>query len=87
MGEKSQHYNSLVGRFHIAKEGIKEKWGSLKEKGKNINEKEPTGSSNEGVKKKANEFKEGMITKINHGDKEYNHLYRYGNYGFVLIQN
>ena len=36
MGEKSQHYNSLVGRFHIAKEGIKEKWGSLKEKGKNI---------------------------------------------------
>ena len=86
MGEKSQHYNSLVGRFHIAKEGIKEKWGSLKETGKNINEKEPTGSSNEGVKKKANEFNEGMITKINHGDKEYNHLYRYAKYGFVLIK-
>ena len=87
MGEKSQQYNSLVGRFHIAKEGIKEKWSSLKEKGKNINEKEPNGGNNEGVKKKANEFKEGMSSKINHGDKEYNHLYRYGKYGFVLIQN
>ena len=76
MGEKSQHYNGLVGRFHIAKEGIKEKWGGVKEKCGNLNEKEVTGSSNGGVKKKAHEFKEEVITKINHGDKEYNHLYR-----------
>ena len=77
MGEKSQQYNSLVGRFHIAREGVKEKWGSWKEKCKNVNKKDVNGSSNTGVKKKANEFKEEVITKINHGDKEYNHLYRY----------
>ena len=76
MGEKSQKYNSLVGRFHIAKEGLKEKWGTAKEKCENLSEKEGTGSANGGVKKKANEFKEEVITKINHGDKEYNHLYR-----------
>ena len=76
MGEKSQQYNSLVGRFHIAREGVKERWGSLKEKCKNVNEKDVNGSSSSGVKKKASEFKEEVITKINHGDKEYNHLYR-----------
>ena len=76
MGEKSQQYNSLVGKFHIAKEGVKESWGTVKEKCGNLNEKEVNGSSNGGVKKKANEFKEEVITKMNHGDKEYNHLYR-----------
>ena len=78
MGEKSQHYNKLVGGFHIAKEGIKEKWGTLKEKCQNVNEPDVSGSSNSGsgVKQKANEFKEEVITKINHGDKEYNHIYR-----------
>jgi hypothetical protein len=80
MGEKSQQYNSLVGRFHIAREGVKEKWGSLKEKCKNVNKKDVNGSSSNEFEQKASEFKEEMITKMNHGDKEYNHLYRYENY-------
>ena len=76
MGEKSQHYNNVTGRFHITKQNIKERWATLKEKCKNVNQKEVKGSNSPGVKQKANEFKEEMITKINHGDKEYNHIYR-----------
>ena len=71
-----KQYDSNVGRFHIAKETIKEKWGHLKEHCGNLNEKELSGGENGAVKNRANELKEKVITRINHGDKEYNHLYR-----------
>ena len=59
MGEK---YGSLVGRFHLAKEGLREKWAEVKESG--------------GLNAKANEIKEDVIKKMNRGAEEYDHLYR-----------
>jgi hypothetical protein len=59
MGKK---YESLVGRFHLAKEGVKETWADMKENG--------------GLPAKANEIKEDVIKKMNHGDDQYDHLYR-----------
>lgn len=61
MGEKREQYNDMVGKFHLAKEGVKEKWTSFKD-----------GQ----VETKANEFKEDVIRKINKGDEAYDHLYR-----------
>ena len=43
MGEKREQYNDMVGKLHLAKEGVKEKWTSFKD-----------GQ----VETKANEFKE-----------------------------
>ena len=77
MGEKMQQYSSLIGRFHIAKETVKEKWGNAKESCGNVNEKDVANGGGGGMKTAANVFKEDVINKINHGDKEYNHLYRY----------
>lgn len=63
MGEK---YTSLVGRLHLAKEAVKEKWSATKEEG---------GISHT-LGQKADEVKEKVIRRINHGDGEYDHLYR-----------
>jgi hypothetical protein len=61
MGEK---YGSLVGRFHLAKESLKEKWSNVKETG--------------GFHAKANEMREDAIKKMNsRRDEQYDHLYRY----------
>ena len=69
MGEK---YGSLVGRFHLAKEGLKEKWTEVKETG--------------GLHAKANEFKEDVIKKMNHGDDQYDHLYRLASFKLFYIR-
>lgn len=58
---KGKQYDDAVGKFHLAKEGIKEKWSNFKE-----------GQAGE----RANEFKEDVIKKINKGDEAYDHLYR-----------
>ena len=63
MGEKREQYNDMVGKFHLAKEGVKEKLKDLKD--------------GEGRATRANEFKEDVIRKINKGDEAYDHLYRY----------
>ena len=59
----AEKYGSLVGRFHLAKESLKERWTNVKETG--------------GIHAKANEMREDVIKKMNHGDEEYEHLYRY----------
>ncbi len=63
MGEK---YAGLVGHFHLWKEGVKEKWHSVKEEG----------GMAHGIKQKTDDLKEEVIRKINHGDEEYDHLFR-----------
>ena len=60
-------YAGLVGRFHLWKESAKERWRNLKGEG----ELEET------LKKRADGIKEDVIKKINHGDEEYDHLFRY----------
>ena len=62
----SEKYAGLIGRFHLWKEGLKEKWGSVKE----------AGGLEDSLKAKTSELKEEIITKMNHGDEEYDHLYR-----------
>jgi hypothetical protein len=57
-----EKYGSLVGRFHLAKESFKDRWSNIKETG--------------GINAKANEIKEDVIKKMNHGDEQYEHLYR-----------
>ena len=64
MGEK---YTNLIGRFHLAKEAIKEKWSSTKEEG----------GITHTLEQRADEVKEGVIRRINHGESSYDHLYRY----------
>ena len=64
MGEKREQYDNLVGKFHLAKESVKEKWSNYKDAGDGA------------FKDKANEIKEDVISKINRGDIEYDHLYR-----------
>jgi len=65
MGEK---YTNLVGRAHIVKESIREKWASTKEEG----------GITHTIGTRVDQVKEGVIEKINHGhDKSiYDHLYR-----------
>jgi len=62
MGDK---YTNLIGRFHLAKEAAKEKWSSTKEEG---------GIAHT-IGQRADEAKEKVIRKINHGE-DYDHLYR-----------
>lgn len=63
MGER---YSDLVGRFHLYKEAIKDKWNTVKEDG---------GLKNS-LQKRTEELKDVTIQKINRGDEEYDHLYR-----------
>ena len=63
MGEK---YSATVGRFHLAKEQIREKWASTKEEG---------GVAHTFVAQ-ADEAKEKVIKIMNHGEGNYDHLYR-----------
>ena len=63
MGDK---YTNLIGRFHLAKQTIKEKWSSTKEEG----------GIPHTLGQKADEVKEKVIRKINHGEDSYDHLYR-----------
>lgn len=63
MGEK---YSNLVGRFHLAKEAIREKWASTKEEG----------GFTHRVGTKVDQVREDVIRQINHGDQTYDHLYR-----------
>ena len=63
MGEK---YSDLVGRFHLAKEAVREKWASTKEEG----------GITHTISSKVDEVKEGVIKTINHGDPSYDHVYR-----------
>ena len=63
MGER---YKGLIGGVHLWKEDIKEKWSGMKEEG----------GVAESFVKKSGEIKEKVITKINHGDEQYDHLYR-----------
>ena len=63
MGDK---YTSLIGRFHLAKEAAKDKWSSTKEEG---------GIAHD-IGKKADDVREKVICKINHGENNYEHLYR-----------
>ncbi len=63
MGEK---YAGLVGRFHLWKEGAKDRWHSVKEEG----------GVGDNIKKRTDEIKEDVIRRINHGDEEYDHLFR-----------
>ena len=58
----SEKYTGLIGRWHLWKEAAKEKWAGVKEVG--------------GIKEKTNDLKEEVIRKINHGDDQYDHLYR-----------
>lgn len=64
MGEK---YTNLVGRFHLAKEAIREKWTSAKDEG----------GITHTIGAKVDQAKEGVIRHINHGDESYDHLYRF----------
>ena len=65
MGEK---YTNLVGRAHIVKESIREKWASTKEEG----------GITHTIGTRVDQVKEGVIEKINHGHDQsiYDHLYR-----------
>ena len=63
MGEK---YANLVGRVHLVKESIREKWASTKEEG----------GITHTIGTKVDQVKEDVIGKINHGDQTYDHLYR-----------
>jgi hypothetical protein len=63
MGDK---YTGRVGRLHLAKEAVKEKWSSAKEEG----------GIDHTFREKANQVKEDVIRQINHGEGEYDHLYR-----------
>ena len=62
----SEKYSSLVGRLHLWKEGLKNWWGSVKDEG----------GIKESVVNKKDQIKNDLINKINHGDQEYDHLYR-----------
>ena len=64
MGEK---YANLVGRVHLVKESIREKWASTKEEG----------GITHTIGTKVDQVKEDVIGKINHGDLTYDHLYRF----------
>ena len=64
MGEK---YSSAVGRFHMAKEFVKEKWSSTKDEG----------GVAHSLAAQANEAKEKVIKLMNHGEGNFDHLYRY----------
>jgi len=63
MGEK---YANLVGRVHLIKESIRQKWATAKEEG----------GITHTIGTKVDQVKEGVIEKINHGDLTYDHLYR-----------
>lgn len=63
MGEK---YSSAVGRIHLAKETVKEKWASTKEEGGVAHTLET----------RVDEAKENVIKLMNHGEGNYDHLYR-----------
>ena len=63
MGEQ---YSSAVGRIHLAKETVKEKWASTKEEGGVAHTLET----------RVDEAKENVIKLMNHGEGNYDHLYR-----------
>ena len=63
MGEK---YAGLVGRLHLWKEGAKERWGAVKEEG----------GLGDNIRRRTDEIKEDVIRRMNHGDEEYDHLFR-----------
>lgn len=63
MGEK---YASAVGRFHLAKESARQKWASTQEEG---------GVAHT-VGARVDEAKERVIKLMNHGEGDYDHLYR-----------
>ncbi len=63
----SEKYKGLVGRAHLAKESAKEAWSSAKE----------VGGVNGALQEKVDQYKENVIRKINHGEGDYDHLYRY----------
>ncbi len=61
----SEKYKGLVGRAHLAKESAKEAWSTAKE-----------GGAGQALKAKVDVVKEDVIRKINHGEGDYDHLYR-----------
>ncbi len=63
MGEK---YTSLVGRFHLAKESLREKWDTTREEG----------GLSHNLGTKVDQVKEEVIKHINHDDQTYDHLYK-----------
>ena len=65
----SEKYEALIGRFHLWKEWIRETWGSVRAEG-------GVASS---LKGKSEEVRENIIKKINHGDDQFDHLYRFAN--------
>ncbi len=62
----SEKYTGLIGRLHLWKEGAKERWRDVKEEG----------GLGDNLKQRTDDLKEKAIRKINHGDEEYDHLFR-----------
>ena len=65
----SEKYESLIGRFHLWKEWIREKWDAVRAEG---------GVANS-LMGKSEEVREEIIKKMNHGDDQFDHLYRFIN--------
>lgn len=62
----SEKYTEVIGRFHLWRESLREKWSQVREEG----------GLEDSLKQKTNELKEKAIRTINHGDPEFDHLYR-----------
>ncbi len=62
----SEKYSGLVGRFHLWKEGVKQRWQGVKEEG----------GVESVIKNTSGRVKEDLINKINKGDGDYDHLFR-----------
>ena len=62
----SEKYTDVVGRFHLWKESFKEKWSTVREEG----------GIEDSLRQRTNDIKEDVIRRINHGDDQYDHLYR-----------
>ncbi|TRY68433.1 hypothetical protein TCAL_01367 [Tigriopus californicus] len=62
----SEKYTGLVGRAHLMREAVRERWSKIKEEG----------GVQDTFRAKTSELKEQAIRTINHGDPDFDHLYR-----------
>lgn len=62
----SEKYTGLIGRVHLMREAVRERWSKVKEEG----------GIQDTLRAKTTELKEQAIRTINHGDPDFDHLYR-----------
>ncbi len=62
----ASRYSALIGRWHLSKERLKERWADVQEEG----------GVAAAAKNQVATVAEAAVRKINHGDENYDHLFR-----------